>query len=194
MARTKLFLSYSHRDRSWLDRVKIHLALLQRRDLVHIWSDTRIGVGDRWQEEIESALTESHAAVLLISPDFLASDFIWDKELPRLLAHQEKGMEILPLIIRPCAWRIARELAELQARPTDGRPLALGSDAEIDLALAEFVYELADRLKQLRATVATEERDLLRAQRAAYSEMGTVTQASARTLPVEQGQMRVSIR
>jgi hypothetical protein len=139
MARTKLFISYSHRDRNWLERLKIHLALLQRQDLVHIWSDTRIGVGDRWREEVESALTESRAAVLLISPDFLASDFIWAEEMPRLLAHQKNGMMILPLIARPCAWRIAPELAELQARPEGGRALALGADAEIDLDLAEFV-------------------------------------------------------
>lgn len=165
---------------------------------MHVWSDTRIGVGDRWQEEIESALAESHAAVPLISPDFLASDFIWDEEMPRLVAHQKRGMAILPLIIRPCAWRIAPELAELQARPADGRPLALGADAEIDLALAEFVYELAGRLEQLPATVASEERDLLRARRSAASETRGLAQANARTYPpqrvsvsaspIEQGQ------
>jgi hypothetical protein len=163
MARTKLFISYSHQDRAWLERLKLHLALLQRRGLVHVWSDTRIGVGDRWREEIESALKESRAAVLLMSPDFLASDFIWDEEMPKLLAHQKKGMAILPLAVRPCVWRIAPELAELQARPSDGWFLSLRTDAEIDLALAEFVYELADRLEQLPATVASEERELLRA-------------------------------
>lgn len=197
MTRTKLFLSYSHRDRSWLERLKVHLALLQRRGLVHVWSDTRIGVGDRWQQEIESALTESRAAVLLISPDFLASAFIWGEEMPRLIAHQKKGMAILPLIVRPCAWRIAPELAELQARPGDGA-LALGADAEIDLALAEFVYELAGRLEQLPATVASEERDLLRARRSAASEIREIARPNAGTdplreaggsvLPIEQGQ------
>jgi hypothetical protein len=56
MERTKIFVSYSHRDRKWLDRLKVHLALLERKDTLHIWSDTRIDIGERWQEEIENAL------------------------------------------------------------------------------------------------------------------------------------------
>ena len=61
MARTKLFISYSHRDDEWFQRLKLHLALLERRGIVHIWSDTRIRVGDHWEAEIENALNESHA-------------------------------------------------------------------------------------------------------------------------------------
>jgi len=179
MARTKLFISYSHRDHAWLEQLKIHLSLLMRRSLVHVWSDTRIGIGRRWQEEIESALGESDAAVLLITPDFLASDFIWNEELPRLVAHQKQGMQILPLIARPCAWRIAPELAELQSRPADGRALALNDNAQIDLALAEFVYELADRLTQLPASVASEERTL---HRTAATEIRSAAQSGPGTL------------
>ena len=126
MARTKLFISYSHLDRGWLELLKTHLALLIRWGLVHVWSDTRIGAGNRWREEVESALRESDSAVLLITPDFLASDFIWNEELPMLLAHQKQGMQILPLITKPCAWRMAPELAALQARPADGRPFRRG--------------------------------------------------------------------
>src|SRR4051794_40515153 len=110
MGRTKLFISYSHRDREWLDKLNAHLSLLIRRGIVHVWADTRIEIGNRWQDEIEAALTESNVAVLLVSPDFLASDFIWKEEVPKLLAHQKEGMQILPLIARPCAWRIAPEL------------------------------------------------------------------------------------
>src|SRR5262245_30546989 len=99
MDRTKLFVSYSHRDRPWLERLKTHLAILERQGLVHVWSDTRIAVGAAWREEIESALAECHVAVLLVSPDFLASEFIWRDEMERLLAHekQPQGMDILPL-------------------------------------------------------------------------------------------------
>lgn len=163
MGRTKLFVSYSHRDRPWLERLKIHLAILERRGTVHVWSDTGIAVGARWREEIDSALTESRAAVLVISPDFLASDFIWTEEIPRLLEHEKQGMTLLPLIVRPCAWRIAPELTMLQARPFDGRPLSLGTEAEVDRDLAEFVYEVGSRLEQLPAAVAREEIDLARA-------------------------------
>jgi hypothetical protein len=164
MSRTKLFVSYSHRDREWLDRLRVHLAILERRGLVHVWSDTRIGGGARWQDEIESALTEAEVAILLISPEFLASDFIWRDEMPRILAHQKDGMAIFPLIVRPCAWRIATELAELQARPVDGRALSLGTEAELDRDMAEFVYELSARIGQLPAGMASEEVESVRRQ------------------------------
>src|ERR1700734_2718143 len=101
MARTKLFISYSHRDDEWLERLKLHLAPLERRKIVHIWSDTRIRIGDRWEAEIGSALTESSAAVLMISPAFLDSEYIWEKEMPHILIHQLEGMLVFPLITKP---------------------------------------------------------------------------------------------
>ena len=104
-------------------------------------------------------------------------------------------MQIFPLIARPCAWRIAAELAALQARPSDGRPLALRSNAEIDLALSELVYELADRLKLLPASIASEERDLLGALPPATTTIMSAEQFGFPTLqsrppmaPIEQGQ------
>jgi hypothetical protein len=164
MARTKLFISYSHRDDGWLERLKMHLAPLERRKIVHVWSDTRIRLGDRWETEIESALTESRAAVLMISPAFLASEYIWEKEMPHILRHRLAGMLVFPLITKPCAWRIAPELAELQARPLNGRALSLGTDPAADNDLAEFVYELGSLLGQLTSSVATEEADRMRRQ------------------------------
>ena len=166
MDRTKLFVSYSHRDQPWLERLKVHLALLQRRGVVHVWSDTRIEVGARWRDEIEAALTEARAAVLLISANFLASDFIWDEEMPRILAHAKNGMVLLPLIARPCAWRIAPELAALQARPQGGRALSLGTEAEVDQYLSEFIYEISGRLGQLSAIAAREAVEEMRTQTA----------------------------
>jgi hypothetical protein len=165
--RVKVFVSYSHYDRYWLDRLKLHLAILERRKLVHVWSDTRIGVGAEWQKEIENALSESLAAVLLVSPGFLASGFIWNDEMPRILAHSDDGMYVLPLIARPCAWRVAPELAGLQARPLDERALSLGTDAEVDRDLAEFTYELAGRIEQLSGATASDETDRIREERCA---------------------------
>ena len=125
MPRSKLFISYSHRDDDWLQRLTLHLAQLERRGIVHVWSDTQIRVGDRWETEIEDALTESRAAVLMVSPTFLASPYIWEQELPRILKHaSEGGMLIFPLIVKPCAWRISPGLAQRQARPLNGRALS----------------------------------------------------------------------
>lgn len=146
MPRTRVFVSYSHEDRDWLKRFSTHVAVLQRRGLLDLWSDERIAAGADWAAEIESALTAAKVAVLLVSPGFLASTFIWENEMPRILAHIKDGMDAMPLILRPCAWRLEEELAKLQARPIDGTPLSLGSDSEIDLKLSEFAYELAARI------------------------------------------------
>lgn len=151
--RTKVFVSYSHDDKEWLKRFSQHIAVLERRGLVDVWSDTRIAVGDDWEREIENALTAAKVAVLLVSPAFLASDYIWKHEMPRVVAHSAQGMDVLPLIVRPCAWRLEEALVRLQARPSEGRPLSLGGDSQIDSDLSALVYELAARVGRSPAAI-----------------------------------------
>src|SRR5712664_1992504 len=118
MARTRVFVSYGHQDADWLKRFQQHIALLERLDLVDL-CDTRVSSGAEWEREIEVALTNAKVAVLLITPAFLASKFIWANEMPRIEAHCGEGMEALPLIIRPCPWRLERFLVKLMARPRE---------------------------------------------------------------------------
>jgi TIR domain len=118
MSRQKIFVSYSHRDRAWLERLLEHLGALERWQLVHAWTDGRIEAGASWEDEIDRALEEAQAAVLLVSPAFLASHYVWDVEMERIDAHRKKGMQVYPLIVRPCAWRLEELLRDLQARPT----------------------------------------------------------------------------
>jgi predicted nucleotide-binding protein len=70
--RTKIFVSYSHEDRHWLNRLAQHIAVLERRGLVDLWSDARIEGGEYWEREIDNALSKAKVAVLLVSPAFLA--------------------------------------------------------------------------------------------------------------------------
>lgn len=146
MARTKIFVSYSHDDDEWLKRFQQHVAILVRRGAIDVWSDHRINAGAEWETAIGAALTSSNVAVLLVSPAFLASSYIWDHEMPLIMKHCSLGMDVLPLLVRPCAWRLAPELARLQARPTDDRALSSGSNSDIDLNLAAFTYELAAKV------------------------------------------------
>ena len=78
-----VFISYAHRDKSWLERLQVHLKPLG--DLARPWDDTKIRPGDRWPAEIDAAIDEAKVVILLVSADFLASDFIRRKELPDLL-------------------------------------------------------------------------------------------------------------
>ncbi|HJP92701.1 MAG TPA: toll/interleukin-1 receptor domain-containing protein [Pyrinomonadaceae bacterium] len=144
MPRTNVFISYSHEDDAWRRRLSQHVAILFREGLIDLWSDRQIGVGNDWEKEIEAALTTARVALLLISPAYLASEYIWKNEIPRIIAHSKDGMRIVPLIVRPCAWRLAKELSRLQARPEDERALSAGSEAQIDADLSALVYELAN--------------------------------------------------
>ncbi|MCP4689976.1 MAG: toll/interleukin-1 receptor domain-containing protein, partial [Desulfobacterales bacterium] len=86
----KIFISYSHKDEDWKDRVKSHLAVLQEQGILEIWDDRRIPPGEEWLPEIEEALDACDVAIFLISTGFLTSRFILDKEVPYLLKRGDK--------------------------------------------------------------------------------------------------------
>lgn len=115
----KIFISYSHQDKEeWLERVKKHIKVLTNYSELdfEVWDDKRINAGDNWKEEIQNALRESTAAILLISTDYLASDFIKNNELQPLLdMAKEKGTRILPLILSPCRFLKIKSLSKFQA-------------------------------------------------------------------------------
>lgn len=104
----QVFVSYCHADREFLDRLLVHLKPLQREGKLDVWADTRLRAGDKWKKEIEGALARATVAILIVSADFMASDFIANNELPPLLrSAEEKGTRIFPLIVR--ASRFARD-------------------------------------------------------------------------------------
>jgi hypothetical protein len=97
------FVSYSHHDREHLERLKVFLKPFERDGLLSVWDDTVIRAGSKWKEEIRSALSSAHIAILLVTQDFLSSDFVANDELPILLdAAQQKGTRILAVLIKPC--------------------------------------------------------------------------------------------
>jgi len=131
--RPNVFLSYSHSDRDYLDRLLIHLKPLEKEGLIDLWVDTRLRAGDRWKKEIEKALTRATVAILLVSADFLASDFITDNELPPILRNaEEKGTRIIPIIVKPCRFTRDKNLRHFQAinDPKDALILLSEGDQE----------------------------------------------------------------
>ncbi|MCP4348294.1 MAG: TIR domain-containing protein [Desulfobacterales bacterium] len=100
--RRTIFISYSHKDADYLNELKTHLDPLISKQEIEAWDDQKIQPGDQWLEEIKKALRRARVAVLLISPDFLNSEFITRNEVPELLSKaNNKGCRILCLYIRP---------------------------------------------------------------------------------------------
>jgi hypothetical protein len=111
-----VFICYSHADKDSLERVQVHLKPLVKQDRIDLWDDTKIKAGEKWKEKIEEALSKARIAILLISADFLASDFIIDNELPRLLeAAKEKDTFILIIKVKACYLPANSDLRQFQA-------------------------------------------------------------------------------
>ena len=141
--RTKVFISYSHADKEWLDRLRRHLKPLVREGNLDCWDDTHIRPGDDWKQEIRNALDSAQVAVLLISADFFASDFIDETELPPLLAAaQAEGARILPVIISASRFKRVPELARFQAVNSPDRPLDEMPRAEQEKVLERLAHTI----------------------------------------------------
>lgn len=113
--RTKIFVSYSHKDKAVLQRLKIQIRPFEQKGLIEAWDDSMITPDMIWRDEIQKALNSAKVAIILVSPDFLASDFIALHELPPLLvAAKDEGVKIFPVIISPCLYEES-DLGQFQA-------------------------------------------------------------------------------
>ena len=152
MVRRELFISYSHRDLKWLDQLRTHFKPLERNYNLERWDDSRIKPGDKWLAEIEQALARAAVALLLVSPDFVASDFIDRKEMPSLLdAAQNQGLAILWVPLRPISLKLFPQIEQYQAVFSPDRTLADMTAVEQDRTLAKVsktILDTIDKAKQ----------------------------------------------
>lgn len=146
--RSKVFISYSHRDEKWLRRLQVHLKPLERQGLIECWDDTRLVAGQKWRTEIKRAIDSALVAVLLISADFLASDFVDKDELPPLLrACEQEGVVILPLILKPCRFMKTESVSQFQAVNLPTKPLIGMEEVEQEL----LFDKITDRILEIFA-------------------------------------------
>lgn len=141
-----VFVSYSHTDIEYLERLTIHLKQFEKNKKIDLWSDKKINAGENWKEKIQNALENAAIAILLISADFLASDFITDNELPPLLKFaEEHGTVILPVIVRPCRFINNIDISKYQAINNPTLPLSkLGENEkeEVFVKIADVIDSL----------------------------------------------------
>jgi hypothetical protein len=151
----KVFISYSHKDEEFKDDLVTMLATMERNGVIDAWQDRRIEPGDEWYEAIQTAMNECDLAILLISKNFLASRFINDEEVPKLLQRRKReGMRVVPVITRPCLWTSEPVLKGLQALPRDGKAIITFSEetGERDQAWTDIARKLEEFAKELQSS------------------------------------------
>lgn len=119
----KIFYVYSHRDEGLRSELETHLALLRRQGFISGWHDRKLVPGQEWEPALLKELESSQVVLLLVSADFLASDFAYGREMKRALERHEVGeARVVPIMLRECDWENA-PFAKLQGLPRDANPV-----------------------------------------------------------------------
>lgn len=145
--REKVFVSYSHSDQSYLGDIQRHFKPFKSH--IDFWEDSRIEPGQKWKDEIRKAIAETKVAILLVSTDFLGSDFISTDELPPLLEAAEKeGAVILIVILKPCLFEEFEHLNQFQAMNPPNKPVSKMDENEKEELLVNLVRQTRRILKE----------------------------------------------
>lgn len=146
-APVEVFCSFAKADTSCLKQLEHHLSLLQRRGMIATWHSHQINAGDDRQAEIDAHLNTSHLILLLISPDFLASDYCYEKEMQQALQQHEAGRaRVIPILLRPVDWQGA-PFAHLQVLPTTGKAITTWSNRDAGWAdVAQGIRQAVEEL------------------------------------------------
>lgn len=142
-----LFFSYSHKDEKLRDELEKHLSILKRQGVLDVWHDRRIDVGSNINNEINIHLRNADVILLLVSSDFLASDYCYEKEMKFAIErHNKKEAVVIPVILRPCLWYDA-PFGGLLATPTDGK--AVTKFPTLDDGFLDVANSIKDKISNL---------------------------------------------
>lgn len=134
------FISYSHKDTTFREELEKHLIMLRRNNLINTWHDRKITAGQEWNNEILNELKTADIILLLISSDFLSSNYCYDIEIKKAIErHENKEAIVIPIIVRFCDWQDT-PFSKLQALPSDGKPIKEFDD--IDKAYLNIITNL----------------------------------------------------
>ncbi len=178
----ELFYSYAHTDEDLRAKLEKHLAALQRAQLISGWSDRKILPGTEWKAEIQAAMERAGIILLLISADFLASEYCYNIELPfALKRHQVGSAIVIPVLLRPVEWKDT-PFAVLQALPDGARAVTLWPNQ--DEAFAEIAARLRERIYAQRLAVTKPVPPLATTQPSSVAQQRVLDAAVASHIPL----------
>jgi len=144
-----VFFSYCHADEALRDKLEVHLSGLKRQGVIETWHDRRITAGSEVDHTISSALEAANVILLLVSADFINSDYCYDQEMMRALErHEAKEARVIPVILRRCDWS-GTPFRKLMATPRDGKPVI--SFPDLDEGFMQVVEALKAALSEMKA-------------------------------------------
>ena len=146
--KVNVFLSYCHADEDYKNKLNIHLSPLKRMSKINEWDDRELKAGTQFDEIIKRHLEKDDVIILLISADFINSDYCYNTEMQKAMERCKKGQcKILPIIVRPCLWNIT-PLKDFLALPKDGKPLSTYENE--DIAYLEIVEAINQEIDSFR--------------------------------------------
>jgi hypothetical protein len=147
----EVFISYAREDESYLWKLHNHLSILKRKGHITTWYDRQIVAGAEWEDALDTHLETASLILLLVSDDFLASDYCYEREMQRALQRRDEGSaHVVPIIVRRCDWKDT-PLGRLQALPRDAKPIKTWSDQ--DEAFVNIVKGIRQLLPEKVETV-----------------------------------------
>jgi small GTP-binding protein len=145
----KVFISYDHDDEPFKDEFLAVIKPLESNGVLEIWHDRKIEEGDEWRPAIETAINECDITLLFTSTSFLNSKFIKDEELPLFERRKRQGLQVIPIIIKPCMWQRVQFLADLQVLPKNAVPVSLAEGNQRDAVWMEIAEAIERQARNL---------------------------------------------
>ena len=157
MSKPTVFICYSHNDEQEKDYLLTHLKSLEREGIISTWSDDLLTPGEDIEQGIDEAIEKADVAILLITANFLASEYLVNKQLPKLKLLQEEGeLIVYSIIVKACAWKNINWLQKMKIRPKNKRPIWSDGGLHADEDLAAIADEIASILKQEKEKIDSE--------------------------------------
>ncbi|OYE03747.1 toll/interleukin-1 receptor domain-containing protein [Nostoc sp. 'Peltigera membranacea cyanobiont' 232] len=187
----KVFFSYSHKDEVLRDELATHLSMMKRQGVIEAWHDREITAGSEWANAIDDNLEVADIILLLVSANFLASDYCYDKEMTRAMErHETRETRVIPVILKPTDWNGA-PFGKLQALPKNAKPVTTWPDQdEAFLNVAQGIRRVVEDIAKSKTSSSTASGTTTTATSSPLATNGGLTERQRRRLEQERDSLQ----